>query len=79
MTHSAWVIMIFGKSAEMSMPWVAWASKEAANVRFLMRGPLGWLSFQPTKRQLLMEFAVSKKISDKKSGPPKPLANRLTA
>jgi hypothetical protein len=44
-----------------------------------MRGPLGWLSFQPTKRQLLMEFAVSKKISDKKSGPPKPLANRLTA
>ena len=72
MTHSAWVIMIYGKSAEMSIPWVAWASKEAANVRFLMRGPLGWLSFQPTKRQLLMEFAVSKKISDKKAAPQNP-------
>ena len=71
MTHSAWVIMIFGKSAEMSMPWVAWASKEAANVRFLMRGPLGWLSFQPTKRQLLMEFAVSKKNIRQKKRPPK--------
>jgi hypothetical protein len=37
-----------------------------------MRGPLGWLSFQPTKRQLLMEFAVSKKISDKKAAPQNP-------